>query len=139
MLIIFAHLLTTRPIEIIVNSTPRTYFNFAIEDLHAISERSLVNSFSNAKRCLHFQIDLLSKALVVQKVKGYRSTFPEKLDFCKKSGLVGTKILYKLNKIRNVMEHEYYIPQQDEVENFIDVVELFLAATGRFIKNFLYK
>ncbi len=35
------------------------------------------------------------------------------------------------------MEHEYYIPQQDEVENFIDVVELFLAATGRFIKKFL--
>ena len=42
----------------------------------------------------------------------------------------------KLNKIRNKIEHEYYLPKNDEVENIIDVVDLFLAATARFISMF---
>lgn len=65
-----------------------------------------------------------------------RSTFYYRLEFCKSCGIVGPRILRKLNRVRNAVEHEYYVPSQSEVEDFIDVVELFLAATDRYLKNF---
>lgn len=122
------------PLNIDIVSNPSTYLKFAVEDLNEIlGERSLINALSNAKRALHFQLEILSKAL------GYNRqsiSFPNLLEFCSKCGVVSPKILIKLNKKRNMMEHEYYVPTKEEAEDFTDIVELFLSATNYIIRHF---
>ncbi|WP_419207854.1 hypothetical protein ACN08N_21255 [Photobacterium leiognathi subsp. mandapamensis] len=119
-------------IEVDGDIKPRDYFNYAIQDIEeAEGSRSLINAFLNAKRALHYQIDLLIEAYGYKSYKN-RNTFPAKLEYCKKCGIVSPRILEKLNKVRNEIEHDYTVPTRSEVDDFIDVVELFLAATDRF-------
>lgn len=118
--------------------TPQIYLKFAVQDIESNQgERFYVNAFSNAKRAIHFQTDIISKAFGIGLIpEKQRNSFPKKLDFCEKCGIVGSRILKKFNRIRNKLEHEYYIPQAEEVENIIDVAQLFLSATARFITSF---
>jgi len=120
------------------NISPSTYLSFAKEDFESsIKDRSNINAFANAKRAIHFQTDIISKAFGVENLpKIQRDNFPKKIEFCKKCGVVGSRILGKLNKIRNKIEHDYYLPKRAEAENIIDVAELFLTATARFISQF---
>ncbi|MER2498864.1 hypothetical protein ABS858_22540 [Vibrio neptunius] len=98
--------------------------------------RTLVNALSNAKRALHLQVETIAKSLgFVQQKRGFPN-FHAYLGFCEKCGVVTPRILKKLNTVRNAVEHEYYIPTESETEDFIDVVELFLAATDKFIYQF---
>jgi len=118
--------------------TPQVFLEFAVQDFESNQgTRSNVNAFANAKRAIHFQTDIISKAFGIGCLpQKHRDSFPKKIDFCDKCGIVGRRILNKYNKIRNNIEHEYYIPHGEEVENMIDIVELFLAATARFIALF---
>ncbi len=123
-----------------VETTPWVYLDFAIEDFESSSEekqsRTLVNALSNAKRALHLQVETIAKSLgFVQQKRGFPN-FHAYLGFCEKCGVVTPRILKKLNTVRNAVEHEYYIPTESETEDFIDVVELFLAATDKFIYQF---
>lgn len=47
--------------------------------------------------------------------------------------MVSPQILKRINKVRNLLEHEYKYPSKDNVENSIDVAELFLNATERVV------
>lgn len=122
------------PLKIDMVLEPSAYLHFAVEDLNECTgKRSLINALSNAKRALHFQLEILSKAL------GYNcriKSFPNLIEFCGKCGVVSPKVLSKLNKKRNMMEHEYCVPNKEEVEDFTDIVELFLSATNYIIKHF---
>lgn len=118
--------------------TPRMYYDFSVADIeNGFDDRSRVNALSNAKRALHFQVELISSAFGIEKLPyKERHNFPNKLEFCRKCGVTGERVLNKLNKIRNLVEHEYRIPTKDELEDFIDIVELFLSATDRFVYHF---
>ena len=120
------------------NSNPTVYFEFAIADLNDDhGPRSRINAFSNAKRALHFQVEILAAAFGIEHATSVnRRAFPAVLEFCSKCGVVTPRILRKLNRVRNAMEHEYYFPTREETEDFVDVVELFLAATSQYIHNF---
>lgn len=120
------------------NITPQIYLEFAIKDFEdKQGDRSKVNAFANAKRAIHFQIDILCEVFGILKLpQKDRNDFQKKIDFCEQCGIVGKRILLKYNKLRNKIEHEYYLPQYDEVENIIDITDLFLAATTRFITSF---
>ncbi len=119
-------------IEIKGELKPRDYFNYAIKDLENEQDsRSLINALLNAKKALHYQIDLLIDAYGFNSHKN-RNSFPVKLDYCKRCGIVSPRILSKLNIVRNAVEHDYTVPKKDEVDDFIDITELFLAATDRF-------
>lgn len=126
------------PIHIPGNITPQMYLEFAVRDYESKQgSRSNVNAFSNAKKAIHFQTDIISKAFGIGCLpQKQRDSFPKKIEFCEKCGIVGSRILNKFNKIRNKIEHEYYLPQAEEVEYIIDIVELFLAATARFLAMF---
>lgn len=125
-------------IEYQVDTSPRLYLDFAIKDLELEkSGRTLVNSLSNAKRALHLQVETLAKAFGFDLINSKKwPNFHDYLAYCEKCGVVTPRILKKLNKVRNAVEHEYYIPDDSETEDFVDVVELFLAATDRFIYQF---
>lgn len=123
-----------------VKTTPRVYLDFAIKDFESCispkHNRILVNSLSNAKRALHLQVETIAKAFGFSKPKRGFPNFHSYLGFCERCGVVTPRILKKLNTVRNAVEHDYYIPSETETEDFIDVVELFLAATDRFIYQF---
>ena len=118
------------------STCPRDYLDFANQDLDSQdSARSRANATSNAKRALHFQVDLLAEAFGFQKTNA-KKNFPNKLEFCGRCGIVAPRILKKLNALRNTLEHEYYIPNRAEAEDFVDVVCLFLAATDQILLKF---
>ncbi|MEH6357450.1 MAG: hypothetical protein V7745_00565 [Pseudomonadales bacterium] len=125
-------------IEYEVETSPQTYLNYAIDDIeNEKTSRTLVNSFSNAKRALHLQVETLANAFGFKAATNKkRPNFHDYIAYCKNCGVVTPRILKKLNKVRNAVEHEYYTPNESETEDFIDVVELFLAATDRFIFQF---
>ncbi|OCH38433.1 hypothetical protein [Vibrio cyclitrophicus] len=127
-------------LEYPVKTTPRHYLDYAIQDFEQDqkhkSERALVNSLSNAKRALHLQVETIAKGFGFPAPARGFANFPQYLDYCEKCGVVTPRILRKLNSVRNAVEHDYYIPTQTEAEDFIDVVELFLAATDKFIYQF---
>lgn len=118
---------------------PRTYLSFANQDLNEPdSDRSRINSVSNAKRALHLQTDIISEGLGFHLLSknGRKSSFPTKLNFCASCSIISPRILTKLNRLRNSVEHDYYIPMRGEAEDFADIVELFLGATDFVLKQF---
>lgn len=118
-------------------SSPTLFLRFARSDIKRKYRRNRTNALSNAKRALHYQVDFLGKVLGIKKLpKKHRKDFPTKLTFLSRCGVITPKILNKLNKLRNIMEHEYLIPDFDETSDFIDVVELFVSATENLLRLF---
>ena len=117
---------------------PSSYLEYAKQDLSSGSnKRNYVNAVSNAKRAFHFQTDRLCTAYgwnQTHKNKNYG--FPEKLEYLGQCGILSPNILRKLNTKRNEIEHDYYIPSKEEVEDYIDIVELFLMATKELLDSF---
>lgn len=114
--------------------SPFDYLEFAQKDIEAENEpRNIINAIGNAKRALHLQVDTICIGY------GYKSKskdFPPKLDFLQEIGIVAPRVLKRLNKIRNRIEHDYYSPTTDEANDFLDIVELFLYATLNFVTFF---
>lgn len=118
--------------------SPELYLKFAKRDFREDDGlRSLANAVSNAKRSLHLQSELLSDALGIKSImpRGQIS-FPKRIGFLRDCGVVGGTILNKLNTIRNTVEHDYIVPDAVVVQDFIDIVELFVAASERLVRSF---
>lgn len=115
---------------------PKDYLAFARSDMKEGSDpRSRVNAFGNAKRALHLQVDVIVDAFGFSKLKK-GSGFPSKREFCENVGLPVQNIITQLNKLRNKIEHDYILPEEQQVKDAIDIVELFLESTERYILNF---
>ena len=121
-------------IDLIFDVSPHEYLEFMEKDLDGTEKRDLINGLSNAKRALDCQIEMLLYALCLKDYsdKGHFG-IPKKIDLLNKVGIVAPRILNKINKIRNVMEHEFYSPGKDEVQDFADVVLLFIAYTDKYL------
>ena len=113
-------------IEFSTNIKPKDYIRFAEEDLKISLEHSYINAMSNAKRAIDCQVDNLIAGFGLKK----RRNFPQKAEDVQNLGLVAPRILRKVMKIRNRMEHEYYKPTRDESEDAIDIAVLFVEATS---------
>jgi hypothetical protein len=121
------------------NISPSTYLRFSKEDIaEEKSNRNLINAVGNAKRAFHLRVEMLCDAFGWQATHATNRIygFPERLSYLSKCGLLSPNILKKLNRKRNIIEHDYYIPSCDEVEDYIDIVELFLMATKSFLNEF---
>ena len=59
--------------------------------------------------------------------------FPQKIDFLNKVGVISPRILTKINKKRNLLEHEYRNPTEEEVEDALDVAILFINYTNKYL------
>ena len=117
-------------IEYSADVWPSTYLEFARNDLIEGNEnRQFVNAVTNAKRAFHYQIESLSDAFAIKKYQRNKLNIHHRLDFLQKCGVISPNILKKLNRTRNLVEHEYYIPTEDEAQDYVDIVELFLHAT----------
>ena len=111
---------------------PTDFLNYAKIDLRNGTKKSIINTLSNIKRALHCQTDCILKSFGLYKS---RMNFPEKLKTMAKIGIVDANILSKINKNRNLLEHEYVIPNKDQVEDFFSATSLFTSATTKFIQK----
>jgi hypothetical protein len=115
--------------------TPRQYLAFAREDIaESTSQRALINSLGHAKRAIHLQTDIVLTTFGFKDPGGL--PFPRKLELCTSCGIVAPGILKRLNNLRNVVEHEYRCPSLDEVQNAIDIAELFIEASRGLLRLF---
>jgi hypothetical protein len=110
------------------------FVNYAENDLSYETESGDVNALSNAKRAIDCQVEQLIKLLGLKKEK----SFPKKLGVMKAIGLIVPRILEKVNKTRNMLEHEFVHPERSQVEDAVDVATLFVKLTNGILYNFYH-
>lgn len=102
--------------------TPTQYLEFAEKDLRLGGTRGLVNSLTNSKRAIDCQIFNLLTSLGIPEP----FSFPGRLDKLNALGLLAPRVVRKIVQLRNVLEHEYYKPTLEEVEDALDITALFI-------------
>jgi len=116
---------------------PREFLRFAEHDLNDDYEHHLINALSNIKRAIDCQVDSLLIGFGLHDTTKKRIDFPTKIALLNSLGIISPKILEKINRERNLLEHEYIKPDKDSVEDALDVATLFFAYTDRFLSNAL--
>lgn len=125
-----------KTIPSIFNITPHEYLEFMEEDLKKDDKRSIINALSNGKRALDCQIEMLLYAFCLQRyAEKSRLNIPGKIMLLNSAGIIAPRILNKINKSRNMMEHEFYCPKASEVQDFADVILLFICYTDKYLIN----
>ncbi|WMI68205.1 hypothetical protein [Mangrovimonas sp. YM274] len=119
--------------------SPQEFIKFAEIDLSSEYEHNIVNALSNAKRALDCQLDslLLCFGYYTLSQKKFWS-FPKKIDLINELGIIAPRVLKKINKQRNLLEHQFIKPNQESVEDFLDITLLFIASTDRFTLKFTH-
>lgn len=121
---------------------PRDYLEFAEEELDLYQtktdepkrEKYLIHCISHLKRAMDCELDMFLEAFGLLRTFRKRNLkFDIKLDFLQKAGVFNSRTLSRLNIIRNKMEHEFQVPQVDELEVYFDLVASFVAILERTI------
>lgn len=112
------------------------YLGFADRDLKDDPPRGLVNALSNAKRALDARIDSVLIAFgLLELARKEQWNIPKKLNRISQLGVITPRVLTKLNRTRNLIEHEFHSPSKDEVEDFVDIAALFVEATRVYLHD----
>jgi hypothetical protein len=93
-------------------------------------------TLTDAKRAISCQIDEVLACL------GYswkRKPLRNKLDLIRQCGFAAPRILARVNAIRNLLEHEYIHPKQEQTEEALDIATLFVNATRRHLDMFWHE
>lgn len=114
--------------------SPDEFIGFAKMDVVQGDKHGLVNAMSNAKRSIECQADVTLDSLVGVKFK--RRNLPHKLQLLQEMGVVAPGILKRVNNLRNLLEHEYELPEKAKVEDAVDIAELFVAACSKPLRAF---
>jgi hypothetical protein len=121
------------------DTLPSEFISFAEIDLESSFPHKFINALSNAKRALDCQADRLLKLTgFYQDSQKKFWGLPKKLELIQEFEIIAPRILNKINRQRNLMEHQYVKPDPEQVLDFLDVVSLFIASTEQYI-NFINK
>lgn len=112
--------------------SPVEFLKFAEHDLNANYDHHLVNSLSNTKRAIDSQLDSLLIGFGLSQ-RAAKWNFPTKVNYLDSVGIISPRILKKINTKRNLLEHEYKNPGKGEVEDALDVTELFIHYTNKYL------
>ena len=112
------------------------FISFAELDLKGSSDKDIVNALSNIKRAIENRMDCIFFAFNYYELSKAWN-FPEKVEKLNNLGIISPRILTKINRIRNLLEHQYQIPKKQEVMEAYDIAILFLAYTKNFLKKFV--
>ncbi|GAB6989080.1 hypothetical protein [Paenibacillus pini] len=106
----------------------RDYLGFAENQIKIGTTEARINCISNLKRAVDCQIDTFLFSLSIYEVFKKRNLkFERKLELVEAIGVFNSNSLAKLNKIRNKMEHEYTIPDINEIDLYFDLVSAFVS------------
>ena len=123
------------------NITATEFLNFAKKDMSEGNKRGLVNAITNAKRAIANRIDHLLLNNKINSIKNKSGGIPSKLELLDKFGIKMKNVVHrKINKIRNELEHKYRVQKLiiEEVEDIIDIAELYLENTQKYIEKGTY-
>jgi hypothetical protein len=96
--------------------------------------QATANSLANAKRALDCQLDYFFQTYGLSTVsEKQRWSTSKKISLMDELGVVPERILHKINKARNDLEHRYELPNIMTAENSIDIVGIFIAATDLYL------
>lgn len=112
---------------------PGEYLQFAAADLENGTVHGLVNALSNAKRAIDCQVTSILHGLGLSK----SGNFPAKVGRLQRLGLLAPRIVSKVIRVRNLLEHEFQKPAQSEAEDAVDVATLFIEATRRVFQSYV--
>jgi hypothetical protein len=125
-------------VETPFQTKPHDFLRFAEYDLNNKYEHHLINALSNLKRAIDCQLDsLLFGFGLYDEAKKKKLSFPKKVVLMDTLGIMSPRILKRINQKRNLLEHEYICPAKGEVEDALDVANLFIAYTDKFIQRAL--
>lgn len=112
--------------------TAKEFVAYANRDLDTAGNHGLANALSNAKRAIDCQVDAVTNVLGIKKER----FFPKKADKFSELGLMAPRVIKRINQLRNYLEHEFKIPEQERVEDAVDTATLFVELTQRVFRNF---
>jgi hypothetical protein len=108
------------------------FLRFAEKDLTQGDKHGLVNALSNAKRAIDSQVDKVLGCFGLLS----RRNFPQKMVMLSDMGIIAPRIVNKVVKARNYLEHEYQAPVQEQVEDALDIAFLFVTSLDRTLNFF---
>lgn len=106
---------------------PQDYLAYAGEALDAPTDANKINCIAHLKRAAECQADTLLHLLSLSKHNKTRN-FPSKMNAIACLELMPSRSIAELNRIRNKMEHEYAVPQIDDLTLYFDLVAGFVSA-----------
>lgn len=132
------------------NIQPDEFLSYAKEDYRANTRRGFVNALSNSKRAIDSQADniLLNYGFDPTRIEkknvypGVRfsiekfrkenellSDVPLKFKFLQSIGIAPQSVILRVRKLRNLLEHEYKIPEKQDVLESIEIAEMFIKSS----------
>jgi hypothetical protein len=117
---------TSSGVDLPYELAPDDYLSFAEQDLLANSLSGNLNAIHNAKRAVGCALDSVLWNLGLS--SKITKSFPTKLAVIRQMGLVSPRIVGKLVKSRNDLEHEYKRVEASQAEDAVDVATLFVSA-----------
>jgi hypothetical protein len=113
---------------------PNMYLDFCLEDVEQDGIRNRTNAYNNCKKAIHIRVDLLLNQYGLL-AKNNKCDFPTKLEIVRTVGLLPTLMLKQINDERNLIEHDYKIPDEQSVREAIDVAELLYMASDNLLSS----
>lgn len=118
--------------------SPQNFIKYAEIDLTSDYEHNIINALSNSKRALDCQLDTLLFAFGYYRVSQKEFwSFPKKIELISELGIIAPRVLHKVNRQRNLLEHQFIKPNKETVEDFLDIAMLFIASTDRYSLKFI--
>ena len=111
---------------------PNDFIHFANRELAVSGIHGLINALSNAKRAIDCQIDAIHKVLGIKKER----SFPKRADIINELGLLAPRVIKRIVRMRNYLEHEFILPEQERIEDAVDTATLFIELTNRIFRTF---
>ncbi len=108
------------------------FIKYAESDLQQGTVHGLVNALSNAKRAIDCQIDTVLGCFGLLS----RCNYPKKIEILRKLDIVTPRIVNKVVKARNYLEHEFKQPDLEFVEDAVDIANLFIASLWQATHSF---
>ncbi|CAI3701536.1 hypothetical protein [Clostridium neonatale] len=133
--------------------SPEDFLKFAKQDLKNLDNKGLVEGLSNSKRAIDCQVDWIISYLGFDYLNFNEQHYPYiksminefeaetyfdknlsfKLRFLQAMEITPIFLIAKIRKLRNELEHEYLMPQKDEVREAVEIAELFINATQNIL------
>ena len=107
--------------------TPFDYLNYAEKALSDSSLANNINCVAHLKRAAACEIDTLIHVLNLP-TPIRKWNFPRKLEMMGSFGFVSPRSISRLNSIRNAIEHDYSVPEIEDLQLYFDLISMFIYA-----------
>lgn len=130
---------------------PKDFIRYAKGDLKSHDTGGLINSITNAKRAIDCQIDTVLKTfgiefdklpkaseIFINNIDRENIDLPQKLKLIQALKIAPGSLTSSARTLRNKLEHYYKIPTKREIEEAIEIAELFVLSCESKTKLYEY-